>query len=357
MAIDNLLQKINARSSNGVVVGPEFSRMVVEVLLQNIDMCIKSALLMKGLVNGMHYVVRRYVDDIYVFSNSEKELDIIKTTIDDEAAKYLLQLNENKIEICKTSDMSKKWLTKVRFLSDVLSSCFLKEKDLKNAPGENNTLISCNKTSVRRLMDDFDALLQEIGDSSRSAVSYMLSTLHNKVLPRGKGVALVRQNASSSGFALLEFAFYLWSKSPCYEHTNRLISILNYMNEDMRFSESYEMSSKLTKILCLYENVVLEAELADCMNFILALPEFGATFSSSVEDRLFQRVKESDNPVHIADFITYCRVHPEYQKCVGTYSLPARWYPRAVPDQEGPCKNGNGRRISIFPFGWTCVSH
>lgn len=319
VAIDNLLQKINARSSNGVVVGPEFSRMVVEILLQNIDVAVKATLLLKGLVNDTHYVIRRYVDDIYVFANSEKDLDIIKCSVEDEAAKYLLQLNENKIEICKTSDMSKKWISKVRRLSDVLSTCFLKERELKNAEDTNATLISCNRSSVRRLMDDFDVLLQEIGDSSRSAVSYMLSTLHNKVLSRGKGVILIRSRFFSSAFALLEFAFYLWSKSPCYEHTNRLISILNYMNDDIRFSESHELYSRLSRILCLYENVILEAELADCMNLILVLPEFGVTFSSGVEDRLFERIKASDNPVYLADFIMYCRIHPDYQLHVISY--------------------------------------
>lgn len=37
VTIDRILQNINGRSSNGIVVGPEFSRMMAEVLLQHID--------------------------------------------------------------------------------------------------------------------------------------------------------------------------------------------------------------------------------------------------------------------------------------------------------------------------------
>lgn len=37
IVIDRVLQNINGRSSNGLIVGPEFSRMIAEVLLQEID--------------------------------------------------------------------------------------------------------------------------------------------------------------------------------------------------------------------------------------------------------------------------------------------------------------------------------
>ena len=63
-AIDRILQNINARTSNGIVVGPEFSRMIAEILLQKIDMSVHSMLLNMGVVNGEKYNVYRYVDDI-----------------------------------------------------------------------------------------------------------------------------------------------------------------------------------------------------------------------------------------------------------------------------------------------------
>ena len=55
VTIDRILQNINGRSSNGVVVGPEFSRMIAEVLLQQIDSEIMLALSADGLIYSFFY--------------------------------------------------------------------------------------------------------------------------------------------------------------------------------------------------------------------------------------------------------------------------------------------------------------
>lgn len=67
IVIDRVLQNINGRSSNGLIVGPEFSRMIAEVLLQEIDVEVKHNLAAQGLNAGADYRVFRYVDDIYFF--------------------------------------------------------------------------------------------------------------------------------------------------------------------------------------------------------------------------------------------------------------------------------------------------
>ena len=50
IAIDRVLQNINERSSNGLPVGPEFSRMMAEILLQQVDTEIQGALFDENLV-------------------------------------------------------------------------------------------------------------------------------------------------------------------------------------------------------------------------------------------------------------------------------------------------------------------
>lgn len=64
--IDRVLQNINGKSSNGVIVGPEFSRMIAEILLQHIDKEILENLQIKGLSMPKDFRVFRYVDDIYI---------------------------------------------------------------------------------------------------------------------------------------------------------------------------------------------------------------------------------------------------------------------------------------------------
>ena len=95
--IDRVLQNINGKSSNGVIVGPEFSRMIAEILLQHIDKEILENLQIKGLSMPKDFRVFRYVDDIYIFANTPIITDAIVKTIVSTAQKYLLHLNELKI--------------------------------------------------------------------------------------------------------------------------------------------------------------------------------------------------------------------------------------------------------------------
>lgn len=118
--IDRILQNINGASSNGVLVGPEFSRMIVEVLLQQIDKEVCSHLLQLGLRQGEHYEMMRFVDDTYVFTNDENTQALIIKTIDDKARTYLLELNQLKIDKQATPYFRGNWINDVERYKDKL---------------------------------------------------------------------------------------------------------------------------------------------------------------------------------------------------------------------------------------------
>ena len=63
-------------NTHGIVIGPEFSRIFAEILLQSIDVKVKNKLLsykssnyIHGIVEGVHYTIKRYVDDYFLFYN------------------------------------------------------------------------------------------------------------------------------------------------------------------------------------------------------------------------------------------------------------------------------------------------
>lgn len=109
-SIDRILMNINARTSNGIVVGPEFSRMIAEILLQAIDREVYSRLLNQGTIAGINYNVYRYVDDIFIFAQSEKLANIVVDLYAEVARKYLLQLNETKLYRSKVPFVLEEWL-------------------------------------------------------------------------------------------------------------------------------------------------------------------------------------------------------------------------------------------------------
>ena len=115
--IDRVLQNINGKSSNGLIVGPEFSRMIAEVLLQQIDSEVLLALSADGMERSRDYTIYRYVDDIFVFTSTQEYIEKIIEKYKMLGEKYLLQLNELKLAKGETPCVPKGWLEKTRHIS------------------------------------------------------------------------------------------------------------------------------------------------------------------------------------------------------------------------------------------------
>lgn len=75
-AFDNLMQSVNARETNGIVIGPEFSRIFAEIILQYIDQKVEQELLKEKLCQKSNYECYRYVDDYFLFYNDEKGIGV-----------------------------------------------------------------------------------------------------------------------------------------------------------------------------------------------------------------------------------------------------------------------------------------
>lgn len=140
VTIDRILQNINGRSSNGIVVGPEFSRMMAEILLQHIDSKISLSLSKENIIYDIDYVAFRYVDDIFLFANQPQIIEQILSKYKTIGEQYLLRLNELKLTRGTTPCLPKEWLEKTRQLSDIIGNFFTKEKSL--------TMINCLKKIV-----------------------------------------------------------------------------------------------------------------------------------------------------------------------------------------------------------------
>lgn len=98
-AFDTLMQRANHNETNGIVVGPEFSRIFAEIILQGVDVEVESELRLKHqLFEGQDYSIRRYVDDFSIFSNSNETLTKIEKVIRNHLGKFKLYVNESKLK-------------------------------------------------------------------------------------------------------------------------------------------------------------------------------------------------------------------------------------------------------------------
>ena len=105
---DSLMQKMNYNETNGIVIGPELSRLFAEVILQYIDKCVEDDLQKKGYKWNVDYECYRYVDDHFFFYNNKKVLEAARQS-------YAHHLNEYKMTISneKTEDIDRPFITPI----------------------------------------------------------------------------------------------------------------------------------------------------------------------------------------------------------------------------------------------------
>ncbi|ELA6598023.1 RNA-directed DNA polymerase [Vibrio alginolyticus] len=95
----SLMEDSNELESSGILVGPEFSRIYAEVILQNLDINIIARLKDEhNLYFESDYTIRRYVDDYFLYTKCLSTSSIIMDVVIDELEKYKLFINESKTE-------------------------------------------------------------------------------------------------------------------------------------------------------------------------------------------------------------------------------------------------------------------
>ncbi|MCK9226001.1 MAG: RNA-directed DNA polymerase, partial [Candidatus Muirbacterium halophilum] len=129
---DDLMQKSNYCETNGILIGPEISRIFAEMIFQRIDKNIIKNLEKKKILIGKDFDFRRYVDDYFVYFNDSKLKQTIIESINSELFEYKLHLNDAKtviydrpfitnISLCKT-EISK-------FFEDLFDKRFSKKEN------------------------------------------------------------------------------------------------------------------------------------------------------------------------------------------------------------------------------------
>lgn len=93
---DIAIREGNYNETHGIPIGPEISRIFAEIILQRIDKNIISSLKRNNITYNKDYVIRRYVDDLYIFSKNKKILNDVKNSVIYELSLYNLHINKNK---------------------------------------------------------------------------------------------------------------------------------------------------------------------------------------------------------------------------------------------------------------------
>lgn len=127
---DRIMQLSNYNETNGIVVGPEISRIFAEIILQDIDQSVLNSLKEQKLRYRLDFEIKRYVDDYFVFSNDLEILNIVSELFRKKLEEYKLYINDSKTKI-----KSSPFLTKIgvgkrelkKHINEFLDKFILKE--------------------------------------------------------------------------------------------------------------------------------------------------------------------------------------------------------------------------------------
>lgn len=314
VTIDRILQNINGRSSNGIVVGPEFSRMMAEVLLQHIDSEISVSLSKENIIYDVDYVAFRYVDDIFLFANQSQIIDQILSKYKTIGERYLLRLNELKLTKGSTPCLPKEWLEKTRQLSDIIGSFFYQGKkiDYDKLPDDERFLIKTEFISVDRIKDEIAVLVKEHSSDRRTIVSFLLSTLLNNISKKKNGYTLFGKQHLGKALLLIDMALYIYAFYPSFDQARKIISIIAYMNSEIDFKGDDKAKEKLSKAINRYSFVFRSDNVFDLGDWFPFFREYNIVLDIKTENFLIQAAEEYNDPIIWANLLLYSQYYQPF---------------------------------------------
>ena len=93
---DETMQFANYKETNGIIVGPEVSRIFAEIIMQQIDRDLALHLHEEHELSNTEFAIRRYVDDYSIFAHNDQVLEVIQTELSERLGAYKLYLNSDK---------------------------------------------------------------------------------------------------------------------------------------------------------------------------------------------------------------------------------------------------------------------
>lgn len=329
--IDRVLQNINARRSNGIVVGPEFSRMIAELMLQSIDVGVNSRLLNSGVICGQDYNVYRYVDDIFIFAKTEELANSIVEMYSELARKYLLRLNDSKLYRSKVPFVLEGWLIEANLFTNRICEMLFTTKEEQKVYVEREMqmenddvrpyllksyIIRYGSKSKQSIMNQLNEIVCKYETKDRTLIAYFLSAILNHIGKNKDKVRIFKKEVSESTvFSFLDLVFYAYSFFPNYNNTQKLLSIISYVRDEYDiFSKSRSLQNLLNKYAFVFE----KANLNDIVDLFLFCAQAKIEIPYVEEERIIKKLHEKDDPILWATYLLYSKYNEKYYNDIKT---------------------------------------
>jgi hypothetical protein len=288
---DSLMQRANYNETNGIIIGPEISRIFAEIIFQDIDETARSRLAsnLYSYTYGQHYSIKRYVDDVFIFSKDEKTSRKIYEVYADCLNAYNLHVNSSKSHLYSRPFFTakSKVVREVNIKVNEFSEKFLESKN------SNTILIPKEIHRTDKLTHSFIDSIKAICSANSVGYDEVSSYLISAFFERVKRLINVEQikdeeteNYRDSVLVFLELIFFFYSVAPSVSASYKLCASAILLS---RFAETHLGPYENTVKQRTYELAVelLEGDLGtvdsdvenfiflEALNVILAISDMG----------------------------------------------------------------------------------
>lgn len=299
-SFDKLMQLANYNETNGIVVGPEISRIFAEIILQQVDINV-SKRLEEHFKYGVDYEVRRYVDDYFVFSNDPKILEIVKKEFQKELGFYKLYLNPTKSDI-KTPPFITNVTVGKRELQELLLSLYeslFETKEIKKTGVEKIEQVKV-LTRIRRpnsisqkFIKDFQCIVKRNNltyDILSKDIIRFFKTKFTKILKEGE-LEKDKEVVENLFITLFDVLFYAYSLNINSNTTFKLAQIivlackyLEKQKSDLKHTIYSKISKEADFVLTNFHRKSKTSETnIEILNLILALKKLDDSYGLSIK--------------------------------------------------------------------------
>jgi len=237
-ATDKICQIINFNETNGIVVGPEFSRVISELLLTKIDINLFNSLEDANILMGNDYKIYRFMDDYFIFANNNEVTDIIEKNLFRELENYNLKLNIHKSKL----------QTRPFFESDpaIIKLIYHLDNFKRNYPSE-ESLKKYNKKYNNQwynLQQNIELIILEYPKSTSKILNYFLKFVRS----------LFNLEIHHFNLAyILEILTNIYSLSINYHSTHNLIATFAILSQKIKNLSTVDKAELHYKIAYLEE--------------------------------------------------------------------------------------------------------
>lgn len=299
-AFDKLMQKSNYNETNGIVVGPEISRIFAEIIFQKIDLDIELKLKNIGLIHKVDYDIKRYIDDYFIFVSNQKKLEEIKNIIQESLEYYKLYLNDSKTNITESPFITPITMSKMS-ISKIINNYFdLFIENIEENENEKIKLLNQNRyyKLSHRMIEHLKKEIKSFNLKYNDVNNYVLKIFVKKT-DKFINEYIYKSEDKQSLINFLKFildvVYFMYPMdvriNTTYNISNLIVSINNFLEKIENKEIIFTIRKKIVEESIFVINKVCNKEARpslEILNLLLVVSSFGNDYLTMDNEKLKQ---------------------------------------------------------------------